>query len=123
MRQVVAVVVSTTDPTKSCFTSLVSAAERLRDSVEQLRFRLPVAYVYNPLQYAWAAHEMYLRRHGNSRKRVVFVGMNPGPFGMVQTGVPFGQIPAVRDWLRIQVPIEPPARQHPKRLVLGFECG
>ena len=34
-------------------------------------------------------------------KRVVFLGMNPGPFGMAQVGVPFGEVAAVRDWLRI----------------------
>ena len=26
--------------------------------------------------------------------------MNPGPFGMVQTGVPFGEVEAVRSWLQ-----------------------
>ena len=102
---------------------LIKAAETLRDAVNDLRFAAPVSYVYNPLEYAWAAHEMYLRRYGNNRKRVVFVGMNPGPFGMAQTGVPFGQIVAVRDWLQIKAPIDQPAKQHPKRPVLGFDCG
>lgn len=101
---------------------LIHAAKKLRDAAKQLRFGPPVAYVYNPLEYAWAAHEMYLRRYGNSRKRVVFLGMNPGPFGMVQTGVPFGQVAAVRDWLRIQAPIDRPDREHPKRAVSGFDC-
>jgi single-strand selective monofunctional uracil DNA glycosylase len=63
-----------------------------------------------------------LRRFGNGRKRVVFVGMNPGPFGMVQTGVPFGEVAAVRDWLDISAIIEKPAREHPKRPVEGFSC-
>jgi single-strand selective monofunctional uracil DNA glycosylase len=102
---------------------LVKAAERLNRSVSRLRFAAPVDFVYNPLEYAWAAHEIYLRRYGNNRKRVLFVGMNPGPFGMVQTGVPFGQIAAVRDWLQIQAPIGRPHKEHPKRLVTGFECG
>ena len=101
---------------------LIQAAEDLRHAVKRLRFAKPVAYIYNPLEYAWAAHEIYLSRYGNSRKRVIFVGMNPGPFGMVQTGVPFGQIAAVRDWLQIQAQIKQPAREHPKRLVLGFDC-
>ena len=101
---------------------LIDKAAVLRDAVNKTRFAAPVAYVYNPLEYAWATHEMYLRRYGNNRKRVVFVGMNPGPFGMVQTGVPFGQIAAVRDWLGITATIDRPAKQHPKRPVLGFEC-
>jgi single-strand selective monofunctional uracil DNA glycosylase len=90
--------------------------------VNKLRFAPPVAYVYNPLEYAWTAHEMYLRRYGDNRKRVVFVGMNPGPFGMAQTGIPFGQVAAVRDWLKIDAPIGRPVKQHPKRLVTGFAC-
>jgi single-strand selective monofunctional uracil DNA glycosylase len=102
--------------------SLVESAQQLCRAVNRLRFAPPVAHVYNPLDYAWAAHEMYLRRYGNSRKRVLFVGMNPGPFGMVQTGVPFGQIAAVRDWLQIEEKIRRPTEQHPKRLVTGFAC-
>jgi single-strand selective monofunctional uracil DNA glycosylase len=81
-----------------------------------------VTHIYNPLNYAWAAHEAYLRRYANSPRRVIFLGMNPGPFGMVQTGVPFGQVAAVRDWLGIQTEIGCPASQHPKRLVSGFAC-
>jgi len=101
---------------------LVEAAARLRDTVDQLRFAPPISHVYNPLDYAWAAHEAYLRRYGNGRKRVIFLGMNPGPFGMAQVGVPFGQIAAVRDWLRIQAPIGKPAVEHPKSPVTGFSC-
>jgi single-strand selective monofunctional uracil DNA glycosylase len=101
---------------------LVQAALRLRHAVSKLSFALPVTHVYNPLDYAWAAHEAYLRSYANARKRVLFLGMNPGPFGMVQTGIPFGQIAAVRDWLGIQAKIGSPASQHPKRLVVGFAC-
>jgi len=102
--------------------SLSRAAQRLRAAVNKLTFAPPVTHVYNPLDYAWAAHEMYLRRYANTRKRVLFLGMNPGPFGMAQTGVPFGQIAAVRDWLGIETKIGRPAREHPKRLVTGFAC-
>ena len=82
-----------------------------------MRFAVPVAHVYNPLIYAWRAHEIYLRRYGNSPKRVLFLGMNPGPFGMAQTGVPFGQIAAVRDWLGIHARIDHARDRHPKRPV------
>jgi single-strand selective monofunctional uracil DNA glycosylase len=101
---------------------LIAAAEDLCDVVDQLRFAAPVAYVYNPLVYAWDAHEIYLRRYGDGRKRVLFLGMNPGPFGMAQTGIPFGEIAAVRDWLGIQATIERPPDEHPKRPVMGFNC-
>ncbi len=96
-----------------------ASALRLRSSLAGLTF---AEHVYNPLDYAWPAHEEYLRRYASGRKRVVFLGMNPGPFGMVQTGVPFGEIAAVRDWMGIEVSFEPPASQHPKRPVTGFAC-
>ena len=101
---------------------LIAAARALSAQVDHLKFRLPVTHVYNPLAYAWKAHEKYLRRFGNHRKRVVFLGMNPGPFGMAQTGVPFGEVVAVRDWMNIRAPIARPAMEHPKRPVLGFAC-
>ena len=101
---------------------LVAAARTLGAHCDRLHFDAPVAHVYNPLDYAWAPHEQYLRRFGADRKRVVFLGMNPGPFGMMQTGVPFGEVAAVRDWMGIEAPVQPPARQHPKRPIDGFGC-
>jgi single-strand selective monofunctional uracil DNA glycosylase len=100
--------------------ALVSAALTLRESLRPLRFAEPVDYVYQPLDYAWAPHEAYLRRFGGQTKRVVFIGMNPGPFGMTQTGVPFGEIAAVRDWMGIREPVGKPEREHPKRPVRRF---
>jgi single-strand selective monofunctional uracil DNA glycosylase len=102
--------------------ALVAAAKRLRDRTSRMTFAPPVAYVYHPLDYAWAPHELYLRRYGHGRKRVIFMGMNPGPFGMAQTGVPFGEIAAVRDWLRIEAKVGRPPREHPKRPIRGFDC-
>ncbi len=102
--------------------SLIAAAQRLSAAVRKLKFAAPVTHVYNPLDYAWRAHEFYLCHYGNSTKRVIFLGMNPGPFGMVQTGIPFGQIAAVRDWLGITAKIDRPRKENPKRPVLGFNC-
>jgi len=101
---------------------LCTAARTLSQACAPLRFAAPVAHVYNPLEYAWAAYEAYLRRYGNGRRRVVFLGMNPGPFGMMQTGVPFGEVAAVRDWMGITAPVRAPAGQHPKRPIEGFDC-
>jgi single-strand selective monofunctional uracil DNA glycosylase len=109
-------------PPTSTSRQLVAAARELSRQVDELKFAAPVTHVYNPLAYAWPAHEEYLRRFGGGRKRVVFLGMNPGPFGMVQTGIPFGEIAAVRDWLKLSAPIKPPAVEHPKRPVQGFDC-
>lgn len=101
---------------------LVIAARELSAAVDRLKFSAPVTHIYNPLQYARAAHELYLQKYGGVPKRVIFLGMNPGPFGMAQTGVPFGEIPAVRDWMGISAPVTRPAQEHPKRPVLGFAC-
>ncbi len=109
-------------PSESIADQLVKAAEKLSDKVGRLTFSPPVSHVYNPLDYAWPAHEAYLRRYGDSRKRVLLLGMNPGPFGMAQTAVPFGEIAAVRDWMGIEEPIGKPAAEHPKRPIDGFDC-
>jgi single-strand selective monofunctional uracil DNA glycosylase len=99
----------------------VHAAAVLREATRTIRLRTP-AYTYNPLEYAWPCHAEYAQRYGGGRKKILFVGMNPGPFGMLQTGVPFGEIDAVRDWLKISGPVSCPERFHPKRPVQGFEC-
>ncbi len=101
---------------------LIAAARELSKQVDRLKFKPPVAHVYNPLTYAWNAHEEFLHRFGDGRKRVVFLGMNPGPFGMVQTGVPFGEIAAARDWLKISGKVEKPNLEHAKRPILGLDC-
>jgi single-strand selective monofunctional uracil DNA glycosylase len=101
---------------------LIEAAKELSAEAEKLRFAPPVAQVYNPLDYAWNAHEQYLRRFGGAGKEVVFLGINPGPFGMVQTGIPFGEVAAVRDWMKIDAAIGCPAREHPRRPVRGLAC-
>jgi single-strand selective monofunctional uracil DNA glycosylase len=82
--------------------------------MDQFTFSPPVTGVYNPLAYAWKVHETYLKRYGNSSKRVIFLGMNPGPFGMVQTGVPFGEVKAVRDWMEIEETVERPGNLEPR---------
>ncbi len=97
-------------------------AARLRDAVSALRFSGAVDTVYHPLEYAWPVHAEYLRRYARRRARVLILGMNPGPFGMVQTGIPFGEVAVVRDWLGLSGAITAPARQHAKRPVLGFAC-
>ena len=101
---------------------LVASTERLAAGLRDLGFSPPVACVYRTLDYTWQAHRQYLERFGKGGKRVVFLGMNPGPFGMAQTGVPFGEVAAVRDWMGIQAPIGKPEPEHPKRLIEGFEC-
>lgn len=101
---------------------LLDHAQRLCQAVDALEFDTPVTHVYNPLQYAGEPHGQYLRRYGQGTKKTVFVGMNPGPFGMAQTGIPFGEVAAVRDWLGISGTVHKPPQEHPKRPVDGFDC-
>lgn len=102
--------------------ALLTAAKTCARALDALTFAAPITHVYNPLVYAWDLHAAYLRLAGAGRKRVVFLGMNPGPFGMAQTGVPFGEVPAVRDWMRLDGRVGKPAREHPKRPVSGLAC-
>lgn len=101
---------------------LIQISRELAQAVGPLCFAPPVAYVYNPLVYARAPHELYLARFGGEPKEVLFVGMNPGPFGMAQTGVPFGDVAMVRDWMGIEAPVGKPVPEHPKRPIEGFRC-
>lgn len=100
----------------------LTAARSLSRAVDRLRFTAPVSHVYNPLDYAWDAHAEYLGRMNPKGTRVLFLGMNPGPWGMAQTGVPFGQVAAVVRWLGIDAPIRRPLCEHPRRPVEGLAC-
>ncbi|XP_073069548.1 single-strand selective monofunctional uracil DNA glycosylase isoform X4 [Manis javanica] len=95
---------------------------RLNAELSQLQFSEPVGIIYNPVEYAWEPHRNYVTRYCQGPKEVLFLGMNPGPFGMAQTGVPFGEVNIVRDWLGIGGPVLTPSQEHPKRPVLGLEC-
>lgn len=102
--------------------AVIEAAQELSRAVDGLSFAEPITHVYNPLNYAWAGHRCYLEQHANSTRKIIFLGMNPGPFGMAQTGVPFGEIELVRDWVGVSAAIEKPSPEHPKRPVDGFDC-
>jgi len=82
----------------------------------------PVSFVYNPIDYAFDVHRTFVKRFCASPKTILFLGMNPGPFGMVQNGVPFGEIKMVKDWLKIDGEVGKPPYEHPQRPILGFQC-
>ena len=100
----------------------LEAAKQLSTAVDALKFSPPISHVYNPLNYAWDAYAQYLQLWAEPPKRVLFLGMNPGPFGMAQVGVPFGEVSLVRDWIGIDAPIQAPENSHPKRPIEGFDC-
>jgi single-strand selective monofunctional uracil DNA glycosylase len=102
--------------------SVLDAAQKLKTAVSGLTFADPVAYIYNPLDYAWNGYEAYVQAYGQGTKRIVFMGMNPGPFGMAQNGIPFGEIDLCRNWMNLFALISKPKHEHPKRPVDGFDC-
>ena len=103
-------------------TAIIDAAQELTKELKPLQFADPVSCVYLPTEYAWETHKQYLENYGSGKKRVLMLGMNPGPWGMTQTGVPFGEIPSVRDWMGISGTVKKPVPEHPKRQVVGFDC-
>jgi len=96
--------------------------DKLNRRLRRLSFSDPVAYVYNPLDYAKSMHVAYCALAEQSNPDVLLLGMNPGPWGMAQTGVPFGEVNFVRDWLGLNATIEKPRREHPKRPIDGLAC-
>ena len=85
-----------------------------------MSFGPPVTHVYNPLDYAWKPHAKFIERFGDGPKEIVLVGMNPGPFGMAQTGVPFGDPGFVRDWMGVTGKVGKPPVEHEKRPIIGL---
>lgn len=99
--------------------SLVQRTRTFSEQVNDLEFTFS-GHIYNPLVYGWQMHERYLRTYVPMRPDILFLGMNPGPFGMAQTGVPFGEIQAVRDWMHLEGDVGRPPNEHPARPILGF---
>lgn len=102
--------------------NLIDITDELIEELASLNFGPPVTYVYNPLVYAREAYDVYLSRYAARPKEIVLVGMNPGPWGMAQSGVPFGEIDAVKNWLHIETDVGSPRGMHPKKPVTGFAC-
>jgi single-strand selective monofunctional uracil DNA glycosylase len=105
------------------FKDLQRLFSHLEKVLSHLEFAPPVSHVYNPLVYAKDPFEQYLRRFVvGPPGRTLLLGMNPGPWGMAQTGVPFGEVAAVRDWLGLSGQVGQPALPHKARPIEGFDC-
>ena len=102
--------------------NLNDITDALVSDLDGLTFGPPVTHVYNPLIYARPAWNQYCEKYGTGPRKVLMLGMNPGPWGMSQIGVPFGEIEHVRDWLGIKTTIGVPDKEHPKRPIQGFDC-
>ena len=125
---------------------LIKTTCALADDLHALRRPAGVSHVYNPLRYMWPAHERFLSRHyvtdrasapdgrldfyepaGTARPRqYLILGMNPGPHGMVQTGLPFGDVVNAAAMLgyrtgdQVLAPVLDGVELHPGRPVIGL---
>jgi single-strand selective monofunctional uracil DNA glycosylase len=103
-------------------TGIATITDDLVANIRRLTFSAPVTHTYHPLVYARSGYDRYVGCFGDTIKEVIMVGMNPGPFGMAQTGVPFGDVKMVKAWMGINARIGQPAKVHPKRPITGFSC-
>ncbi len=105
---------------------LINAAKQLSvicdKSIKKIESKTIVAHATNPLDYAWQHHEQYLIKWGGMGAKTLMLGMNPGPWGMAQTGIPFGSTDIAKNQLEIKPhKLETPKNAHPKRPILGLE--
>lgn len=101
---------------------LLAIEYNLSKQIEHITFDTPVEYVYNPIDYALSVHSNFLHKYCHTTKKILFLGMNPGPWGMSQTGIPFGEINTVVNWLQIVGFIGKPVKEQPARKIVGFAC-
>ena len=105
---------------------MIEASSKLRDDVEKFSDSLvkegSVDAVYNPLAYAWEPHRAYLELASGGGAKTLLLGMNPGPHGMGQMGIPFAATSVVRDLLKItDLEVGQPRTPHPKRPISGLD--
>ena len=105
--------------------SLIDAAASLRDDADEIALEMieegSAECIYNPLRYAWEVHVEYLRIAGGLGAKTILMGMNPGPHGMGQMGIPFAATTVVRDILGIRgIEVQQPTDPHPSRPVNGL---
>tara|TARA_A100001037_G_C15100595_1_gene613763 strand:- start:544 stop:1275 length:732 start_codon:yes stop_codon:yes gene_type:complete len=105
---------------------MIEASSKLRDDVEKFADSLvkegSVDAVYNPLAYAWEPHRAYLELASGGGAKTLLLGMNPGPHGMGQMGIPFAATSVVRDLLKItNLEVGQPRKPHPKRPISGLD--
>ena len=67
--------------------ALLAKENLLSESLRKLTYPDTVTHIYDPVSYAVQTHRNFLSRFAPGSKKVLFLGMNPGPFGMAQNGV------------------------------------
>lgn len=99
---------------------VINRTEKFVEKLNHIRFSFN-GFIYNPLTYAWNNHVQYLSEYVKEHADNLFLGMNPGPYGMAQTGIPFGEINFVKNYLKISGSVGKPEIEHPAKPVLGMK--
>ena len=104
---------------------VIESAKKLSEKCDSLTKSIlrqtNLSYVTNPLNYAWQYHESYLKQYSGLGAKTLLLGMNPGPYGMAQCGVPFGATNIAKNFLNITGKVTDPSGRHPKRPVEGLD--
>ncbi|XP_033227420.1 single-strand selective monofunctional uracil DNA glycosylase isoform X2 [Belonocnema kinseyi] len=102
--------------------AILALEKNLSTKLSEIKFKAPIDYIYNPIEYAHDVHSNYVHTYCQGTKKILFLGMNPGPWGMSQNGVPFGEVSMAKEWLKMSGKIQKPPREHPERKITGFDC-
>ena len=107
------------------YMGVIESAKKLSDKcdslIKSILRQTTLAHVTNPLDYAWEYHLSYLSQYSGLGAKTLLLGMNPGPYGMAQCGVPFGATHIARDFLNITGEVNDPVGRHPKRPIVGLD--
>lgn len=102
---------------------LIKRTKKFAQDIDKVKSIIPDnLFVYNPLKYAGDMHLQFIERYAIKNTKVLFLGMNPGPFGMTQNGIPFGEGSFVRDYFKFDGIIKQPKKQLPSRPIQGLAC-
>lgn len=101
------------------YTKIKKTIEKANSELHLLYKDIPY-FIYNPLEYCLDPFIQYLEKGGEKRD-IVFLGMNPGPFGMMQNGIPFGASNFVNNYLNIEKDFDKQKieKEHPKYKIIG----
>ncbi|KAL1451943.1 hypothetical protein WDU94_006272 [Cyamophila willieti] len=119
---------SVDDDRKSCENDIAEGVLTIEKQLiheltnNNLSYDASIEYIYNPLDYAFELHSKYVYKYCTSKKKILFLGMNPGPWGMVQCGIPFGEVKAVKGFLNIEGEVNQPDKFHKDRPITGLDC-
>ena len=67
--------------------TFIELETNLANRLMEIPYPHDIDTIYNPLDYAIKPHTYFVEKYANEApKDILFLGMNPGPWGMGQTG-------------------------------------